>query len=118
MEKRRGSRGRGKGSSGVVEGKGSWGSNLENSKTSKEWMGWRGPDGRCGGGVGKREAGNLESNGGDTVFGGGEAGKEWGGDRRKAKEVLGEGRDEVGRLRVDAVTEPEGSGLTRLPEEN
>lgn len=55
VEKKRGSRGRGKGSSDVVEGKGSWGSNLENSKTSKEWMGWRRPDGRCGGGVGRRE---------------------------------------------------------------
>lgn len=31
------------------------------------------------------------------------------------KEVLGEGREEVGRMRVDAVTEPEGSGLTGIP---
>lgn len=38
--------------------------------------------------VGKREAGRLESSGGDTGIGGREAGKEWDGKkRRKAKEV-------------------------------
>lgn len=52
------------------------------------------------------------------MFGGGEARKEWGGGRRKAKEVLGEGWDEVERLRAVATTEPEGSVLTRVPGEN
>lgn len=90
----------------MVEGEGGWGSNLENSETSMEWMGWRGPDGRWGesGEEGGGKAGEQWRRDGGWGWGGRE-GMGWG--RRKAKEVLGEGRIEVGGMRVDALTEPE-----------